>query len=155
MVGVDCEVRCVDVVALQHHLENLRLVHCAFLHKVDDLVLVVDRVIDIVVQLSHHLVLQLAGLGHEVLVFRHEGKVFTIFGQQIELGDMCPREVEIAHGVHRPDADVLTTSQQVHLVDFTIERLPVLSQRHPGKAVRSVEDREGHLPLPHEWIDEE
>ena len=155
MVGVDREVRRVDVVALQHHLENLRLVHCAFLHKVDDLVLVVDRVIHIVVELSHHLVLQLAGLGHEVLVFRHEGEVFTIFSQQIELGNMCPREVAIAHGVHRPNSDVLTTTKQVHLVNFAIKRLPVLSQRHPGEAVRSVEDRERHLPFPHERINEE
>ena len=54
------EVACVNVVALHYLLENLRLVHCAFLHKTDNLIVHRDAVVVIVVQLHEHLVFQLS-----------------------------------------------------------------------------------------------
>ena len=155
VVRVDDEVRGVNVVALEHHFHDLWLVDGAFLHEVDDLVLVVDGMVDVVVKLYLDLVLQLTGLVHEVLVLRYWCEVFTILSEEVELSDVRPGEVAVTHRVHRPDADVLAAAQQVHLVDLAVKRLPVLGERHPGEAVASVEDRESDLPLPHERVDEE
>ena len=126
----------------------------ALLHEVDYLVLVGDSMIDEVVELNLHLVLQLTSFVQEVLILWH-GEVLASFSQEIELSDMSPGVVPVAHRVHSPDSHVLTTSEQVHLVDLSVEALPVEGKRHPGKAIRRVEDGQSHLPLPEEWVHEE
>ena len=60
--GVDGEVRSVNIVALEDHIENFGLVHSALLHKVDDLVLDHNSVVNVVVKLNLHFVFQLARL---------------------------------------------------------------------------------------------
>ena len=68
---------------------------------------------------------------------------------------MRPGVESVAHWVHGPDAHVFAAPQQVHLVDFAIEILPVQGQWDPGQAVGGPEERERELPVPHHWIDEE
>ena len=82
---VDRKVARVNVVALHHHFENLRLVHRSFFHKADDLVLDHDCMIDVVVELNCHLVLQLTILAEEVLVIDRVSKVTLVLRQKVDL----------------------------------------------------------------------
>lgn len=81
MVGVDREVSRVDVVALEHHLQNLRLVHGTFLHQVQDLILLSDGVVHVVVKLELHLVLELPVLLERLLVLGGIGEILVVLGQ--------------------------------------------------------------------------
>lgn len=155
VISVDCEVTCINVVALEDHFEDLWLVDCAFLHETDDLVLLGDGLLDVVVQLHLDFVLDLAGLVEEVFVFWWVREVLSILSQQVELADVGPRVVPVAHWVHRPNPHVLTTSQQVHPVDFPVKILPVQGERDPSEAVGRPEHRQCELPVPHHGIDEE
>ena len=62
VVSVDGEVTSVDVVSLEDLLEHFRLVDSAFLHKVDDLILLDDGMLGVVVKLALDLVLELTTL---------------------------------------------------------------------------------------------
>lgn len=155
VIRVNSEVRRVDVVALEDHLHDLRLMNGALLHEADDLVLMSDSVVNVVIELHLHLILELTGLVHELLVFGHGSEILTVLSEKTELRDMSPRVVSIAHGVHGPNAHVLATSEQVHLVDLAIEVLPVRGERNPREAIDGVEDGQGDLPLEEERVDEE
>ena len=69
ILGVDREVRSVNIVSLEDHVENFGLVHSALLHKVYDLVLDHHSVVDVVVQLDLDLVFQLARFVQQLLIF--------------------------------------------------------------------------------------
>ena len=88
--SVDDEVRCVNVVTLHDHLENLGLVHCTLFHEVNDLILYCDCVINIVVQLDLQLILQLSILLQEVLIINGISKVLIILRQQVHLAIVGP-----------------------------------------------------------------
>ena len=111
VIRVNSEVRRVDVVALEDHLHNLRLVNGTLLHEANDLVLMSDGMINVVIELDLHFILELTGLVHELLVFGHGSEILTVLSEQAELGDVSPRVVSIAHGVHGPNAHVLATSE--------------------------------------------
>jgi len=81
VVGVDREVSGVDVVSLEDHLQNFRLMHGTFLHQVQNLVLLSNRVVDVVVQLELHLVLKLSVLLQRGFLLHWVSKVLVIFGQ--------------------------------------------------------------------------
>ena len=81
MVGVHREVSRVNVVALEHHLQNLRLMDGTFLHKVQNLILLSDGVVHVVVKLELHLVLELPVLLERLLVLSGISKVLVILGQ--------------------------------------------------------------------------
>jgi len=155
VIGVDGEVASINVVALEHHLEDFWLMNCAFLHETDYFVLLRDCLLDVMVQLHLDFVLDLTGLREEVLVFGRIREVLTIFCQKMELADMSPRVVPVSHGVHGPNSNILASSQQVHPMDFSIEILPIERKGDPSEAVCRPEHRESELPIPHERIDEE
>mgnify|MGYP003330991012 FL=1 len=125
VVSVDGEVASVDVVSLEDHLEHLRLVDSAFLHKVDDLILLNDGMLCVVVKLALDLILELTALLQELLVLNRISEVLVIFSEQVGLIDVGPGVVSVSHGVLSPDTDVLATSQQEKLVNFPIKVLPV------------------------------
>ena len=155
VISVNNEVRCIDVVTLAYHLEDLGLMNGTLFHKLNNFILMSNGVIDIVVQLNLNFVFELTGLVHEVLILRDCCKVFAIFGQKIELGDVSPGVELVSHGVHGPNTHILATSEKVHLVDLPIKRLPVKSHRHPGEAIGKVEQRKSNVPFPHQGVDEE
>ena len=111
LCGVDDEIAGVDVVSLHDHLEDLWLVNCALFHKVNDLVLDRDGVVHIVVQLHLQLVLELSVLLQEVFVIDGICEVFVVLGQQVHLAVVGPGVEAITHGVLRPNAHVLASSQ--------------------------------------------
>ena len=125
VVGVDCEIARVNVVAFEHHFKNFWLVHGALLHETYHFVLLRDGLFHIVIELNLDFILNLTGLGEEILVLGWERKVLAILRQQVELADVRPRVESITHWVHSPDAHVFAAPQQVHLVNFAIEILPV------------------------------
>ena len=88
--GVDNEVRSINVVALEDHIEDLWLMHSALLHKVYDLVLNHNSVVNVIIKLNLHLILQLSGLVQELLVLNWLSEIFVIFSEKVELADMCP-----------------------------------------------------------------
>lgn len=155
MVGVYHEVRGVDVISLQHHLEHFWLVNRAFLHKVHDFILLGYCVINIVVYLNLNLILELAGFVQEVLIIDGVGEIFTVFGQEVELADMGPRIEPVSHWVHGPESDILASSQEVHFVDLLVQMLPVEGLRQPGETASEIQEREGDLPFPHEGVHKE
>lgn len=140
VIGVDREVTGINVVTLEDHFENLRLVDCTLLHETYDLVLLGYCLLNVVVQLDLNFILDLTGLGEEILVFRGERKVLSILGQEMELAHMSPRVIPITHWIHRPNSHILATPQQVHPVNFPVEILPIEGEGNPGKAVRRPED---------------
>lgn len=155
VVGVDREVTRVNIVAFEHHFKNFWLVHGALLHETYHFVLLSDGLFHIVFELNLDFILNLTSLGEEVLILWWEREVLAVLRQQVELADVRPGVESVAHWVHGPDAYVFAAPQQVHLVDFAIEILPVQGQREPGQAVGGPEQRERELPIPHQWIDEE
>ena len=110
LLCVDDEVTRVDVVAFQDHFEDFGLVHRAFLHERDDLVLHSDGMVDIVIELHLHLILQLSVLLEEVFVIDRVRKVLIVLCQQMDLAVVCPRVESISHWVLRPNAYILSTS---------------------------------------------
>ena len=110
LLCVDDEVARVDVVAFQDHFEYLGLVHSAFLHERDDLVLHSDGMVDIVIELNLHLILQLSVLLEEVFVIDWVRKVLVIFREQVDLTVVGPRVETIPHWVLCPNTHVLSSS---------------------------------------------
>lgn len=90
LLCVDDEVGGVNVVALHHHVENLRLVHRAFLHELDHLVLHCDCVVNVVIKLDLELVLELAVFLEEVFIVDGIGEVLIVLSQQVHLAVVCP-----------------------------------------------------------------
>ena len=121
MLCVDHIVARIDVVALNHPLEDLGLVHGSLLHEVDDLVLHGDGVINVVVKLHLSFILKLTGFIEELFIVWRNGEVFTVFSYQVELADVSPGVEPVAHWVHGPDSNVLTSSQKVHSVNFLVD----------------------------------
>lgn len=152
---VDHEVARVNVVALHDHFKDLRLVHSAFLHEVDHLVLHSHRVVHVVVQLHLQLVFQLAVLFKEVFVINGVSEVLIILRQQVNLAVIGPRVVTITHWVLRPNADVLASAEEQESVDFLVEALPVHCMGQPGERVGHVEEGQSDLPAPEEGVHEE
>jgi len=90
VVSVDREVSGVDVVALEHHLEDLWLVHSALLHEVYDLVLHDDCMVNVVIQLHLDLILKLAALVKWLLVLNWLSEVLVVLGQEVHFADVGP-----------------------------------------------------------------
>lgn len=121
MVSVDNEVRCIDIVTFEHHLEDLWLMHCSLLHKLNDLVLLCNGMVHVMVKLGLNFVLELSCFRQEVLVLSWDSKVLSVLSEEVELADMCPGIVPVTHWVHGPDPNILSTSEQIHLMNFLIE----------------------------------
>ena len=153
--SVHLEIARVDIVPLQHHFEDFRVVHCSFFHELNALVLNSDGVIDVVVKLDLDLVLELAILFEEVFVLDGVCEVLSVLGDQVNLAVAGPRVPPVAHGVLRPKAHVLASAQQQKSVDLLVKALPVHRVRQPGERVGSIEEGEGNLPGPEEGVDEE
>lgn len=81
MFGVNGEVRCVDVVAFEHHFEDLWLMDLSFLHEHDDLVLLGDGLFNIVIKLDLNFVFNLSLFSEEIFILWWESEVFAIFSQ--------------------------------------------------------------------------
>ena len=109
--SVDNEVTCVNVVAFDHHLKDLWLVHNALLHEVHNLVLHQLLMVHIVVQLHLQLILKLTILLQEVFFFHWVCELLVVFSQQVHLAVVCPGVVPVAHWVHCPNSDILATSE--------------------------------------------
>ena len=155
VLSVDDEVRCVNVVALNDHLKDLRLMHGALLHKVDDLVLDHHSVVHIVIQLHLHFILQLSCLVQELLVFNWFSEILVVLSEEVEFADVRPGVESVSEGVLSPDADVFASPEEVELVDLLLEVLPVEDVREPKEGVAQIEDHGGHLPRPGKRVDEE
>ena len=110
LLCVDDEVARVNVVAFQDHFEDLGFVHRAFLHERDDLVLHGDGMVDIVIELNLHLILQLTVLLEEVFVIDRVREVFVVFREQVHLAVVGPGVESITHRVLCPNAHVLASS---------------------------------------------
>lgn len=110
VVSVDNEIASIDVVTLEYHFEYLRLMHSAFLHEIYDFILHHDSVINIVIELDLHFVLELTSLIEELLVFHWLCKVLVVLSEKIELANVGPRIETIAEGVLCPDANVLAAA---------------------------------------------
>ena len=74
-------------------------------------------------RVGHDLLAGAVTLGFEsvfVLMDPRKGPEYASLHQQVELADMRPRVVLVAHRVHRPDPYVLAAPQQEHLMNFPI-----------------------------------
>jgi len=76
--SVNNEVGSVNVIALNNHFKDLRLMNSTFFHEVNSLVLHHNSVIHIVIELNLHLVLKLTSFVQEFLIFNGISKVFVI-----------------------------------------------------------------------------
>lgn len=90
VVGVDREITRVNVVAFEHHFKNFWLVHSTLLHETYHFVLLRDGLFYIVFELNLDFVLNLTGLGEEILVLGWVREVLAILRQQMELADVRP-----------------------------------------------------------------
>ena len=129
--------------------------HRSLLHEADALVLYRDRVVHIVIKLDLYLILQLSALLEEVLVLYRISKVLIVLRQQIDFAVVGPRVEPVTHGVLRPNAHILATSEQQQSVNLLVQALPVEHVGQPGKTVCSVEEGECDLPGPAERVHEE
>ena len=91
VISIDNEVAGVYVVALEYHIEYLWLVNSALLHEVDSLVLHNNSVVNVVIELNLHFVLQLSCLVQKFFTFDWLCEIKIVLGQQVELADMSPR----------------------------------------------------------------
>ena len=155
LLRIDHEVARVDVVAFHDHFEDFGLMDGALFHEVDDLILHSDRMVNIIVKLHLHLVLQLSVFLEEVLIINRVRKVLIILRQQVDLAVVRPAVEAIAHRVLCPNAHVLAASQEQEPVDFLVKALPVEHVGHPGERICHVEEGQSDLPGPEERIDEE
>ena len=155
MLSVDLEVASVNVVALEHHLKDLRLVDSALLHKVDYFVLHRDGVVHVVVDLHLDLVLHLATLFKELLIVNWVSKVLIVFGQQTQFTVVDPIVVLVTHGVLSPNTAVLASAEQEELVNLLVQMLPVEHVRNPCQTVGKVEEGQSQLPSHTEGVHEE
>jgi len=112
--------------------------HGTLLHELNNLVLHGDLMIDVVVKLCLHFVFKLSSLGQEIFILCWLREVFTVLGNKIEFADMGPRVEFITHWVHRPNSNVLSSSEQVHLMNFLVQRFPVQRERYPSEAVCGI-----------------
>ena len=155
LLRVDHEVTRVNVVAFHDHFEYFGLVYSSLFHEIDDLILHSDRMVDIIVKLHLHLILQLAVFLEEVLIVHRIGKVLIVLRQQVNLAIVRPAVEAVAHRVLRPNAHVLAAAQEQEPVDFLVEALPVEDVGHPGERVGQVEEWQRDLPRPEEGVHEE
>lgn len=140
MGRVNGEVLRVNVVALHNHVKYFWLMHGALLHEVNDLILHIDRLIDIVVQLHLQLVLQLSILLQEVFVVDWVGEILVVFSEQVEFAVVRPGVPFVSHGILRPNSHIFATSEQKKLVDLLVKVFPVEDVREPGEAVCAVKE---------------
>lgn len=151
---VDNEIARVDVVALQHLFEQLGLVHRAFFHEGNNLILLHNCVFAIVVQLNLHFVLQLPGFRQKRLGIDIFDELLVILGNEVRLANVGPGVVFVAHWVLGPDPHVLASSEEEEFVDFAVEGFPVHNVGHPGGAARTPEESAEHHPVPAEGVHE-
>ena len=112
--GVICiydEVRGVDVVAFQDHLEHFWLMNGTFFHEVDDLILDDNSMVDIVIKLYLNFILELTSFVEELLVVYWISKVLAVFSDQVEFTNVGPTVESVSHWVHGPDSYVLSSSE--------------------------------------------
>jgi len=153
--GVNNEVRSVNVVALENHIEDFWLMHSALLHEVYYFILDHYGMIDVIIELDLQFILQLAGLCEELLVFDGIREVLVVLCEKVEFANVCPGVESVTHGVLSPDSDVFATAQQEELVDLSFQVLPVEHVGKPGESVAQIEDHGGDLPGPGEGVHEE
>ena len=155
MGRVNGEVLRVNIVALHDHVKYFGLMHGALLHEVNDLILHIDRLIDVVVQLHLQLVLQLSILLQKDFVIDRVREILVIFSQEMEFAVVGPGVPLVPHGVLRPNAHIFAPSEQKKLVDLLVEVFPVEDVGEPGEAVRAVEEGKSDVPVPHEGVHKE
>ena len=155
MICIDGKVTSVNIVTFEYHLEDFWLVHGALLHEVQDFVLLSDGMINIVIELDLHFVLELTVLLQWLLLLNRIGEILVVFRDQMKLINVGPRVESIAHWILRPQPEIFSSTQQVHLMQFLVQMLPVHHMRHPGKAIGEVEDRDSELPTHCERIHKE
>ena len=155
MSSVDLEITCVNIVSLHYHFKNFRLMDGTLFHEVNGFVLDGDGLVHVVFELDLQLVLELAVLLEEDLLFDGVRELFVVLGEQVHFAVVHPVVVLVAHGVLSPDAAVLAAAQQEELVDFLVQVLPVEHVGQPGEAVREVEEAERELPRHAEGVHEE
>ena len=129
--SVDHEVTSVDVVSLENHFKYFWLVDDALLHEVDDFILNNDRMINVVVELNLHLVLQLACLVHEIFVLSWLCKFFVVLSKEVELTNVSPRVESVSHWVLSVEPHILASSEKEDFVNFSLQMLPVENVWHP------------------------
>jgi len=135
--------------------KDFRLVDSALLHEVDNLVLDSDGVIDVVLELDLHFVLELARLLEELLVLNGISEVLVVLSEQVHFAVVCPGVELVAEGVLRPNTDVFASLQEQETVKFLVQVFPVEHVGHPGETVGSVEDSQRELPRHVEGVHEE
>lgn len=81
---------CINVVTLQHLLEKFRLMNLAFLHEVNDLILVGQGLVNIVVKLDLYLILELTFFAKEIFLIRVLSEIFAILSKKIKLIGIGP-----------------------------------------------------------------
>ena len=120
VISVDNEIGSIDIVTFQYHFENFGLMNSSFFHEFNNFILLGDGMVYVVVKLNLHLVFELTGLGQEIFIFWRISEILTVFGDKVEFADMGPRVVSVTHWVHGPNSNVLSTSKQVHLMNFLV-----------------------------------
>lgn len=129
--------------------------HGSLLHQVEDLVLHCDSVVDIVVELELHLVLELSILLQRLFVFDWVSEVLVILSKQVQLINVAPRVPPVTVGILGPEPQVFAATKEVHLVKFLIKVLPVESVGQPSQGVAQIEEGESELPAHAEGVHEE
>jgi len=68
---------------------------------------------------------------------------------------VSPRIVLVTHWVLSPDPDVLSSPEQVQLVNFLIKMFPIQHMGHPSESISNVEHTQSYLPAHGERVNEE
>lgn len=134
-------------------LEDLWLVHNAFPHESDDLVIDCHALVLEVLQLHLGLVLELTLLVqdvHCVLVC----ELVVVLSEHVTLVDVYPTPELVSVRTHLGELEVLASSQKMNFVDLLVQRSQVLSVRHPSEACGQPEEGHGELPFPMEGVHE-
>lgn len=155
VLSINDIVACVDIVSLEDHFKDFRLVHGSFLHEVDDFILNNDGVVNIVIQLNLNLVFHLTLLCKEILFLNWFCEIFVVFCEQVEFANMGPGVEPVTKRILSVESHVLSTLQKVNLMDLPLEVLPIENMRQPRKSIEEVEQNSADLPVPGEGIDEE
>lgn len=87
---IDDEITGINIVTLKNHFKDFGLMHCSFLHEVNNFILDYDCMINVVIKLNLYFVLKLTLLAHEVLFLNWICEVFIIFGKKVEFTDVSP-----------------------------------------------------------------
>ena len=112
MSCINYEVSSINIVTLHNHFEYFWLMNCSFFHKVNNLILYHDRMINIVIHLNLDFIFKLPSFIQKISIINWIFEILIIFSQKIHFINMTPRVKSIHHWILCDKSYILPSSQQ-------------------------------------------